>query len=256
MSGKFCNFHICVIFFIKFYVRRNSKFFTIGISIFVIALCGLFIFTIIGSSPSGIGSFNIKGQTYYSVSFGRFENLAEASREADKIIVRGGAGYIVKDKGYNVLASLYKSKTDADSVAGYLKEANYNATVYEIKIPDIYLKTEFDYSKILNDLMLPLSWLCDLYYKIDDYEITIHSANSEINKIINNLNLSAANFEKRSLDGVKDIRIKAEFKVIINSLENLQLNFTLEDLSLKIKQTQFKILYGIIDLFAEINDKI
>jgi|GEM_PF-5276705 len=235
-------------------MRRNSKLITIGMGIFVIALCGLFIFTIAWGSPSDPGNVNIRGQTYYAVSFGRFENLADANKEADKIIVRGGAGYVVKDKGYNVLSSLYTNRADADSVVKYLKQSNYNTAVYEIKIPDIYLKTEFDYTKVLSELFSPLSKLCDLYYKIDDGEITVHASISTINKMINNLYISAADFEKQGLDSVKDIRIKAEYRVVINSLENLQNLFSLDDLSLRIKQTQFKILYGIIDLYNEIND--
>lgn len=228
---------------------------TLALGIFTVALSLMFIFIIIGGGKNS-KQYNVKlnNYTYYSVSLGKYESLDAANIEAEKVIIRGGAGHVAEYKGFNVLASLYINKSDAEKVVQSLKKSDINAEIFIIEIPKINIKSSFDYSGFLNNLLDPLGTLCDLYFGLDGGSLSLINAQGELNKIVKTLNTSLMSFEKQCEGNLKDIRIKAEFKVISNYMVSLQTFENIDALSLKIKQTQFKILYGIIDLFKEISD--
>lgn len=225
------------------------------LGIFTISLMLLFLFLIIngGNSNSKPHNIDLKTYTYYAVSLGKYDNLERAKVEADKVIVRGGAGYIAEFKGFNVLAALYISKPDAESVIKSLKASDIEAEIFMIEIPKIYVKSEFDYSDSLNALFDTLEKLCGLYYKIDNRLFNLAKALEELNIVIEGLNQSLKIIEKQE-KSITGVRIKAEFKIAINYLSNLLTYENADVLSLKIKQTQFKIVFGAIDLFYEIAD--
>lgn len=266
----FCIFHKTNAVFILFVMRllinninftnkikgKYSFLITACLGIFTVALCVLFVFLIVGAGSPAPKTYNItlKNYTFYSVSLGRYQTIERANAEADKVIIRGGAGYIAQNKGYNVLASLYTNKNDALSVIKSLANSDVEAELFVIEIPKIYIKSAFDYSEILNSLFMPVDALCNLYYKIDGEGLALENAQNELANISKTLNITKAALEKQYDGNLKDIRIKAEFKVVLNYLDGLQFSESAEVLSLKIKQTQFKIIYGLIDLFNEIAD--
>lgn len=239
-------------------MRINGKrlLITSVLGVFTISLIILFISLIVkgGKPVAQPHNIKLKSYTYYSVSVGKYETRERAKIEADKIIVRGGAGYIVEFKGFNILASLYTIKADAESVAESLTASNLSAEVFIIEIPKIYVESTFDYSEVLNGLTIPFEPLCGLYYGIDGGSISLNEAKSGLMEIITVLSDLFVDFEKKQTYNIKGIRIRAEYKLVLNYLTNL-LNFqNADDLSLSIKQVQFKIIYGIIDLFREIAD--
>lgn len=227
---------------------------SVVLGVFTISLMILFIFLIINGGKPESERYNIKlkNYTYYSISLGKYDSLERANIEADKIIVRGGAGYIAEFKGFNVLAALYASKSDAESVVKSLKNSDINAEIFIIEIPKIYVESEFDYSDGLSKLVATIDSLCDLYYKIDGEALSLGKARDELSNIIKPLEGYA--ISEKYADNIKGIRIKAEFKVMVNYLTNILMLESTELMSLKIKQVQFKIIYGVIDLFKEIAD--
>ena len=236
--------------------RNKNGFLTVLIlGIFTFVLCMMFIFLIIdGGKKSKKYNVNLNTESYYAVCIGTYDTLSKASKEADNIIIRGGAGYIVENKGYNVLTSIYTNMADAQSVVEKLSNSQISSTVYKIKIPTINISGSFDYSDYLNGLLDIIDLLCDLYYKIDGESLMLFSATNEIDKLIKKLDMLLSLFGKNSENNMKDIRIKAEFKVVNNYLSSLTLCETADTLSLKIKQVQFKVLYGILNLLEEITD--
>ena len=116
--------------------RKKPKFFTLFTafaSFFIIVF-----FANIFSSLITPGSINLnRGERYflgkelYAVELVSFDNVAEANEASETYKRQLAAGYVVNDKGtYRVLASAYKTRTNAESVVSNLKQSSIDANIF------------------------------------------------------------------------------------------------------------------------------
>lgn len=77
--------------------------------------------------------------TYYAVQAGNFADAQTAKVFATQLSAIGGAGYVINDNGYRVIAEVYHEKKDADIIAARLATDGYESSVYTIEF------NKFDY---------------------------------------------------------------------------------------------------------------
>ncbi len=68
----------------------------------------------------------------YAVQFCAFDKPAQATAASDALRKKGGAGYVVDDSSFRVLASCYTTLSQAQSVAEKQTDENYSPEVYFI----------------------------------------------------------------------------------------------------------------------------
>lgn len=73
-------------------------------------------------------------KSYYGVQIGGYTTYETAKTVSEFIVRLGGSGTIVTDKSYRVLAMVYVSEKDAESVIEKLKINGMNARVYEVEM--------------------------------------------------------------------------------------------------------------------------
>ena len=82
-------------------------------------------------------------KSWFAIQLGAFDSEASAKALADSYISRGAAGYVLKDSRFRVLAALYPSKEDAQTVRQQLQtQHKIESYVYEISLPEIILNVE------------------------------------------------------------------------------------------------------------------
>ncbi len=74
---------------------------------------------------------------YYAVEIATFNDVDSARITSEEIRASGGSGYVVHDDLYRVIAEVYSSEKDAESVSTNLNLAGYVTNIYLFKIEDI-----------------------------------------------------------------------------------------------------------------------
>lgn len=97
------------------------------------------------AQPPAAGSagteFKLKGATLYGVQMGAFQSEENASKEADVVRTRGGAGYVFFDgELYRVLASAYGTETEATEVRDQLKQDLIDSGICKLEIKEVDLR--------------------------------------------------------------------------------------------------------------------
>ena len=82
----------------------------------------------------------LDGRTYYAVCLKVCDRPEQAEREATAVRNRNGAGFVWQDKGYRVLAAVYHTRKEQQSVLGKLNAAGENASAYDIVIPSVTVR--------------------------------------------------------------------------------------------------------------------
>ena len=82
----------------------------------------------------------LDGRTYYAVCLKVCDRPEQAEREAAAVRNRNGAGFVWQDKGYRVLAAVYRTRKEQQSVLGKLNAAGENASAYDIVIPSVTVR--------------------------------------------------------------------------------------------------------------------
>lgn len=83
-------------------------------------------------APSRRGTFEIKQHNYFFVTTASTEYSSDATEKALAIKRAGGAGYILNDGTFRVMAAVYSNEGEAATVAKRLSENGVSATVYEL----------------------------------------------------------------------------------------------------------------------------
>lgn len=166
---------------------------------------------------------------YYAVECRTFEDIDSARVYANTLRARGGAGYVVNDNGYRVLAEMYSSRSDAESVARSLKLDGEDARVYSVEIKDV------DYSKFpsstRNVVKNTLKYIDDVYMEL--YTIGLDLAEKRIDesmaksrviglyKKMNNVSVEFnANCDNETND-INIIKVRVQLRAVEGVLENL-----------------------------------
>ena len=244
---------------LKFFVLRS-----VLLSFFIIVF-----FANIFSSLITPGTINLNrgeryflGQKLYSVELASFDNIAEATEASENYKQQLAAGYVVNDKGiYRVLASAYKTRTNAESVIENLKQNEIDASIFVIDMPTLYLDLE-----LTNEEKLALKECFELFYdsylkiyelsmKLDKSQITLDQAKVELlalksdsEQIINNFN------EKIEIPKTSEIiYTKIYMNTYLDHIDNLIAASQASSIySGQVKETYFKVIFDYISLKTEL----
>lgn len=186
---------------------------------------------------------------YYAIEMGRFQTETEAKDFADRIRLRGGAGYTVKDKGYRVLVSVYKSKEACENVIGSLQKAKNECSLYTISLPHTALVDSLSdrqsFERAYELFFECVDTLYEITVRLDTYSIEEQDACEQLLSLAKDLDPS---FLKSDMVSIK---CKAELTAL-SSLLQATANNPPGNLSVSLKYTEFQILYNLKSMLAEI----
>lgn len=144
-------------------------------------------------------SFNV-----FMINVNNFETEQDAKKFASEIKLSGGAGYVIYDLGYNVIASAYLSSTDAQSVLEKVKLTYDTATVKLVEINRCELENIVDdeqESCVQNALDIfknTYKNLYDLAVKLDTSQVTSAEAKVELTTLLEGASDISASFRNYS----------------------------------------------------------
>lgn len=223
-----------------------------GISLFVSVPLILFFCLLLFANPGKLGdpdTVYTREVSYYAVDMGSFQTEAEAKTFADRIRLRGGAGYTVKDKGYHVLASVYKSRESCENVIENLKKAKNECSLYTVTLPRTALVDSLSDGQSFErayDLFFEcVDTLYSITVQLDTYQIENKEACTQLLSLAKSLDSS---FLKSDMVSIK---CKAELTAL-GSLLQATANNPPENLSVSLKYTELQILYNLKAMLAEI----
>lgn len=96
--------------------------------------------------PSSITSVSdtitLPSRDYYAIQFGTFSTLEGAKAEASSYTDRGAAGYIWADGNYRVLAAIYSSLDDAQTIKDRLASQDISSYIFTVHQSALELRIE------------------------------------------------------------------------------------------------------------------
>jgi len=93
-------------------------------------------------------SIKIEPMVYYAIQVGAFNGIENAKILAQDIKQKGGAGYIIEDEYYRVIAMAYASETDCLSVKEQLKDQGVESQIYKIASSGVNMEVTATKDKI------------------------------------------------------------------------------------------------------------
>ncbi len=82
-------------------------------------------------------------RSWYAIQLGAFDGEDSARSQAESFVARGAAGFVRKDSRFRVLAALYPTREEAQTVRQQLQSQHQiDSYVYEITLPEIVLNVK------------------------------------------------------------------------------------------------------------------
>lgn len=162
---------------------------------------------------------------YFALAIDFYSDESIAHITADELRQMGGGGYIVFDKGYYLIASVYGNSDDAEAVKKRLN--SQNASIYKLKMdePKLYWCTKAEKSNVQNTLKYAEIVYNELYaisVSIDKGEMLEYDARVAIKALIDKVDNIKTEFENNIVKAtLKSNKIRTELSVIIAMLDNL-----------------------------------
>lgn len=136
-----------------------------------------------------IAPFNL-----YAIQLGAFTNKENAEAAAKELQAKGGAGYILNDKYFRLLAMGYASEADAQKVKQQLQKEGIESQIYSISVPGVNLEITASAGKV-NSIKSAFSmWidkvrtLEDMVKNLDTSAISMEDARKDIEAIVDAFN--------------------------------------------------------------------
>jgi hypothetical protein len=86
---------------------------------------------------------SLPARSWYAIQLGAYDSEESARSQAESYVARGAAGYVRKDSRFRVLAALYPTKEEAQTVRQQLQSQHQiDSYVYEIALPEILLNVK------------------------------------------------------------------------------------------------------------------
>ncbi len=199
---------------------------------------------------------SIAKYTTYAVCTKSATTQASATEYANLTKQQGGAGYLyLANDCYNVVASIYENRPDAEKVVSNLKENNITSFIVQIDIPAISLNsnlTEQEKTTLENSINIfknTYKQLYDISISLDTAIITEVNAKLTINKLgsdvlsqINNFNTIFGNTYN-----VEFLNIKTKLNKLSENINEL-ISTSVPPLTSHIKYTYCSALFLLKDL--------
>jgi len=93
-------------------------------------------------------SIKIEPIDYFAIQIGAFNGIDNAKLLAQEIKRRGGAGYIIEDNYFRVIAMAYATEKDAELVKNQLKEQQVESQIYKMTCPGVNMEITATREKI------------------------------------------------------------------------------------------------------------
>lgn len=183
----------------------------------------------IASLISWVKGSESDGDTYYALAVDKYDKESYASITADELRQLGGGGYVIYDNDYYLIASVYASKEDAETVLARIKtSASSTAQIYTITLSTPKLNwvsgdAEGEVESILKYGKELFAGLYSVSVSLDGGEITEYQARTEIKALsaeIQALSLRLKNVRGNS-SSVQYTKIAAELTAVTAVLDNL-----------------------------------
>jgi len=191
-------------------------------------------------------SFNV-----FMINVNNFENESDAQKFSAEIKLAGGAGYVMYDLGYNVIASAYLSSADAQSVLEKVKLTYDTATVKLVEINRCELENIVDdeqekcVQKALDLFKSTYKSLYDLSVKLDTIQITSADAKIELTALLesaSDISASFRNYASKITDTSYSLT-QAKINQVVELLNDLvESSLTSTRLSALLKSAQISAL--------------
>ncbi len=233
----------------------------------IVAITMLLCFLITFILAETLGGANLLGvfdkkesaaEVYYAVIAETLDDESLSAIAADELRQLGGAGYVIRDKSYLVVASVYSDKGEAETVISRLD--SYSATVYELTIPEPKLKWCKTADKdlvtdTLNYASEAFTGLYEISVELDKSSISEAQAVSRIKILYNEIEKITSELDTITVkkDDFNLIRLKAEITAAMAMLGNLKNDaLTRYNLVSDIRYTYTAILVGYKNLTGNI----
>ena len=161
----------------------------------------------------------VKSYEVYMVEAKEFDDKESADAFANELKLRGGAGVVIYDSTYKVIASCYDSLEDAQSVMEKLRNEYETCSVYTLKLNKLKLyadATNEEFEGIDNALEVfktSGSTLIDLAIKLDKGEYSSTEVKNKLFDLYENLNASNNRFSDFSSTINNDKFVIAQAKI-------------------------------------------
>lgn len=184
---------------------------------------------ILNSLQASIVNRNKVDTTYYGVEMISFSDYNSARVFAQQLRQQGGAGYVVEDEVYRVIAELYDTEEEALSVLKKLPAASGEAKIYKIEIPIINYANFPSSTRNLVKNIMPYaqkthSTLFAVSVALSQKEIDEANAISKITSLKNEIQSMLTDFESGADNNVEDknvFKVRLELLAVVAGLENL-----------------------------------
>jgi hypothetical protein len=136
-----------------------------------------------------IAPFNL-----YAIQLGAFTSKENAEVAARELQAKGGAGYILNDKYFRLLAMGYASETDAQKVKQQLEKEGIESQIYSIAVPGVNMEITASADKVSNVKSAFSLWiektraLEDIVKRLDTSAISVEDAKKGIEATIGAFN--------------------------------------------------------------------
>lgn len=173
-------------------------------------------------------NINISNYNLYAVNVFTNENKIIADEQSEQCKKQGGAGYIhMTSSAYNIIASIYDSKADAENVKANLIPTKPNTTITEIKIPNIIINSNLTnqekevINKSFSIFKTSYKKLYDVSVSLDTSIITEINAKLSINEIYSEANNVRQNFTTVFANSSNFIELSKTLENLCETLSNL-----------------------------------
>lgn len=180
------------------------------------------------SSDTSEHQLSLDAYSVFAMQTGAFESEENANKEAKSISSRGGAGYVLHDESYRVIAFAYTNEKDANNVKDQLKTvSDIDASIYTINIPSIEFKITSDEKnfKTINNAFNVYNDTMDELHKVvqsfDKGEIDRKETETKIKALQGNLQEAQNSLSKISTTDEKITAFIDVYKEVLNEFNSI-----------------------------------
>lgn len=177
---------------------------------------------------------------YYAICMGVYSDYDTALIQAANVRARGGAGYVLEDKGYRVLSAVYPVREDCESVVSKLKPTEERAECYTLRLKSVVLPKEANEKAAHECCDLYLATVRALYR--ESVALDTYTRDETACKLLLKGLLPASRYAHLEGDLVS-VKFKAEFTALTNQLNQLALtSVSRYELSAELRYLQLQML--------------
>lgn len=198
----------------------------------------------------------LDAQDYYAIQFGVYENKQAAAEKAQAYVERGAAGYIWQEEGqYRVLAAVYTSLGDAQTIKERLKSQGIDAYVFTIRQHALEMRVSASETQrallgeIFTFLQRSVREISDISMALDKQTMSAQEAGERMTSLCEEANAYSRRADtalgEDSLGVIKGIR--ALLETIGEKCEDISAQNLQEELAMaaKIKYNYLEVLWNV-----------